>query len=222
VPTAQQSHYNAHRSKCVLQSLKSSLAEANRRAKDAEDELHIVQRQMERMRETLSPGAPAAKLGAVLEENHTLKDIVAQLKQQVRYNKLMLRYNGRALKGRVAAPIRLQTNVVAVAVANGVPCAAPAMLTTQVCASRGLRVAVSASIERLRAQVIEVEELLAQAERKASALQADKERLLSMVSRLELDKHRLESARTPVPQSQPAGTPQAEGQASRCGAGLVG
>ena len=68
----------------AAQSLKGSLAEANRRAKGAEDELRIVQRQMERMRETLSTGAPATKLGAILEENHDLKDTLSQLKQQAR------------------------------------------------------------------------------------------------------------------------------------------
>lgn len=64
-------------------------------------------------------------------------------------------------------------------------------------------------------QVNEVEGLLAQAERKAEALQSDKERLLSMVSRLELDKHRLESGRTPAP--QPQATPGSGGRASGYG-----
>jgi chromosome segregation ATPase len=68
----------------LLQRLKGSLDEASRRAKSAEDELRIVQRQLERMREAMAPGASAAKLGAILEENHELKDTIRQLQHNVR------------------------------------------------------------------------------------------------------------------------------------------
>ena len=41
-----------------------------------------------------------------------------------------------------------------------------------------------------------LEEQLAAAEEKAETVQADKERLLNMVSRLELEKHRLQTGRS--------------------------
>ena len=69
-------------------------------------------------------------------------------------------------------------------------------------------------------QVNEVEGLLAAAERKADALQSDKERLLSMVSRLELDKHRLESGRAPSTTPQQPATPGSFGQTTGCGIAL--
>jgi hypothetical protein len=62
-----------------------------------------------------------------------------------------------------------------------------------------------------------VEGLLAAAQKRAEALQGDKERLLSMVSRLELEKHRLETGR---PAGSTGGmsalaTPGSAGSASR-------
>ena len=70
----------------AMQSLQSSLTEEKKRAKAAEDELKIVQRQMERMREMLSPGAGANNLGAILEENHELKSSYAELQRNVRFS----------------------------------------------------------------------------------------------------------------------------------------
>lgn len=49
----------------------------------------------------------------------------------------------------------------------------------------------------LRMQVSDMAGLLREAKDKAATVQADKERLLAMVSRLELEKHRLASAGTP-------------------------
>ena len=69
-------------------------------------------------------------------------------------------------------------------------------------------------------QVNEVEGLLAAAERKADALQSDKERLLSMVSRLELDKHRLESGRAPSTTSQQPAIAGSFVQTTGCGIAL--
>jgi hypothetical protein len=53
-------------------------------------------------------------------------------------------------------------------------------------------------------QVNDVEGLLAAAEKLVEALQGDKDWLLSMVSRLELEKHRLETGR---PAGSTGGTP---------------
>lgn len=68
-------------------------------------------------------------------------------------------------------------------------------------------------------QVSELEEELTRASKATESLQADKERLLSMVSRLELDKHRLESGRATTPTSLPA-TPASAGY-SRCAFGSL-
>jgi hypothetical protein len=57
---------------------------ANRQTKEAEDEMKIVQRQMERMREALPHDTSASTLGAILEENQALKDSVKQLQSRVR------------------------------------------------------------------------------------------------------------------------------------------
>lgn len=66
-----------------LQSLRASLDEANQRAKQAEDEMQIVQRQLERMRHAVAPGSSPSKLGAIVEENGELKDTIKHLKDQV-------------------------------------------------------------------------------------------------------------------------------------------
>ena len=63
-------------------------------------------------------------------------------------------------------------------------------------------------------QVADLEEQLSQAAKQAAAMQMDKERLLSMVSRLELDKRRLEAARTGS--ASPASSAAPHRARSRC------
>jgi TolA-binding protein len=64
-------------------------------------------------------------------------------------------------------------------------------------------------------QVAELEEQLSQMAKQAASMQMDKERLLSMVSRLELDKHRLEAERAASTSTSQTGG-SAQGSSDRC------
>jgi hypothetical protein len=59
------------------------LEQARRRAKAAGEEVKIVQRQLERMHETIGPDSTPSNLKHILEDNERLKETVKGLDKQV-------------------------------------------------------------------------------------------------------------------------------------------
>jgi hypothetical protein len=59
------------------------LEQAWRRAKAAEDEVKIVQRQLECMRETIGPSATPSNIKHILEDNERLKETLKVFEKQV-------------------------------------------------------------------------------------------------------------------------------------------
>lgn len=71
-------------------------------------------------------------------------------------------------------------------------------------------------------QIVDLEEQLSQAAKQAAAMQMDRERLLSMVSRLELDKRRLEAGGSATATASPTDSATPQRGRSRCVGGRSG